>query len=126
VLPSTVVVTGAATRRAVFCGDGVFLRRWGFDDLPHGVVEAQAKDAGEQVDGVAGHVVIGPSPVAVLEDETGAVGQFEVAASTVDEAQAATTEDGFERGEASVADLLADPARFSGVSGHRSSLSATP
>ena len=92
-------------------------------DFGHGVMKAQAEDAGEQIDGIARHVVIGPAPVAVLEDETGAVGQFEVAGPAVDEEEAATTQDGFEGREAGVADLFARPTRlapagFRGVGCH--------
>ena len=37
-------------------------------DFSHGVVEAQAQDLDEEVDGVAGQLALGPPPVTVLHD----------------------------------------------------------
>ncbi len=38
-------------------------------DLAHGVVEAQAQNLNEEVDGVAGQVASRPLPIAVFDDQ---------------------------------------------------------
>ena len=40
-------------------------------DLAHGVMEAQAVDLDEEVNGVAGPVACGPTPIAVFDDQAG-------------------------------------------------------
>ncbi|HEY6182195.1 MAG TPA: hypothetical protein VIW67_08115 [Terriglobales bacterium] len=54
-------------------------------DFAHGVVEVQAQDLNEEVDGVAGQLALGPSPVAVLDDQTRIGGQLVVAGFPFDE-----------------------------------------
>ena len=50
-------------------------------DLAHGVVEGQAEDLDEEVDGVAGQIAFRPAPVAVFDDEAGIGGQGKLPAS---------------------------------------------
>ncbi len=61
----------------------------GAGEFAHGVVEGQAQDLGAEVDGVAGEVTLGPTPVAVFDDETGEGGHQEVAAAGFDESEPA-------------------------------------
>ena len=53
--------------------------------MAHGVMEGQAKDLDEKVNGVARQVAFGPAPVAVFDDEAGMSGQKEVAGLALDE-----------------------------------------
>jgi len=52
-------------------------------------VEGQFEDVDEKVDGVAGQIARGPTPVGFLGDQTGKGGQLEVARLRFDELQAA-------------------------------------
>ena len=79
--------------------------------MTHGVVEAQAEDLDEEVDGVARHVLLRPAPVEVFEDETWEGGQNEIARLLFDELEAAFLEQWQERRLAGGADLLAGPFR---------------
>lgn len=46
------------------------------NDLAHGIVEAHFEDVDEEVDGVTLQVVVGPAPVAFLDDQTWVGGQL--------------------------------------------------
>ena len=48
-------------------------------------MEGEAEDAHEEVDGVAGHVAFGPTPVALFYDEAGMGGQNVIARLACDE-----------------------------------------
>ena len=78
-------VVGPGRQWRVCVGFG--LLRLGTDDLAHGLVEAQAEDLDEEVDGVAGLVTLGPAPIAILDDQTGKGGQKEIARSLVEQLQ---------------------------------------
>ena len=80
-------------------------------DLAHGVVEGQAEDLDEEVNGVAGQVALGPAPVAVFDDQAGIGGQVKVARLACDELEPALLEQRDQRGQAGGADLFAGPAR---------------
>ena len=58
----------------------------------HGGVEGQAEDLDVEVNGVAGPVALGPTPVAVFDDQPGISGQDEVARLAGDELEAAVLE----------------------------------
>ena len=47
-------------------------------DFAHGVRERQAEHLDEEVDGISGHVALGPAPVTFFYDETGISGQLEI------------------------------------------------
>ena len=47
------------------------------DNLAHGIMEGQAEHLDVEVNGVAGEVALGPTPIAVLDDESGIGGQNE-------------------------------------------------
>ena len=49
------------------------------DDGSHRLVEANAQDVDEEVNGVALQVALRPPPVAFLDDETGVGDQFKIA-----------------------------------------------
>ena len=53
------------------------------------MVEGEAQVFGEKVDGVARQIPLGPSPVTVIEDETGVSGRNKVARFAFDEVEAA-------------------------------------
>lgn len=78
---------------AAYVRTGVVRRRSGSGDVAHGVVEAQAEHAHEEVDGVAGQVALGPAPVAVFNEQSWIGGQRN------------------ERGEPGGADLVTSRAR---------------
>ena len=98
----------------------------GAGDLAHGVVEGQAEDLDEEVNGVAGLVVLGPAPVAVFEEQARIGGQFEVVGRATEQYEAALLQEGRQRGHAGGPDLFMGPARRARVSrwvGHRLSSS---
>ena len=80
-------------------------------DGAHGVVEAQAENLDEQVDGIAGQIPFGPAPVAVFKEESGMGGQFKVARLSFEEWEAAPLKERNERCQPGGADLFAGPAR---------------
>jgi hypothetical protein len=43
----------------------------GWSDVAHGVVEGEAQDLDVEVNGIAGELAFGPTPVTVFEDQTG-------------------------------------------------------
>lgn len=96
-------------------------------DVAHGLVEGQAQDLDEEVDGVAGQVALWPAPVILLEDEAWESGQGEVARFLGDELESPFFQ---QRREFSVPrrlDLFAGPARagrgFKRGAGHSLSFS---
>ena len=75
----------------------------------HGLVEREAQDLDVEVDGVAGQVALGPTPITVFKDETGKGRQNEVTASLFEPLEAALLKQGPERSQSGCADLLASP-----------------
>ncbi len=63
-----------------------------------------------EVDGVAGEVAFGPSPVAILDDETGKGRQKVVAAPAFKQLKVSFLKQRQERSQSGGADLLASPA----------------
>ena len=61
----------------------------GASDLAHGVMEGEAEDLDQEVNGVAGQIALGPAPVTVLDDQAGVGGQFKIARLLFNELQAA-------------------------------------
>lgn len=96
-------------------GSGWFVaKRWirlRCDDCLHGVVEGQPEDLHEEVDGVAGSVAFGPTPVAVFHDETGEGGYRKVVGRQLDQRETAFCDERSQRCFPRVADLLARPGR---------------
>ena len=68
------------------------VRSVGVEDFAHGVVEAQAEDLDEEVDGVAGLVALGPAPVRVFDNESWVGRQPVIAGAGVVEFDAAALE----------------------------------
>ena len=79
------------------------------EDFAHGVVEGQAEDFDEEVDRVAGEVLLGPAPIAVFHDEAGIIDQLKVVIRAFDQTQSAFYQKWDEWGLPSAADLLAGP-----------------
>ena len=96
------------------------------EDLAHAVVEGKAEDGGEEVDGVAGGVAFGPSPVGVFDDESGECGEMEVVGIAFGESDTEFLQERRKRDVAGSADLFACPARVfvigQGGHGHFSSV----
>ena len=61
-------------------------------DLAHGVVEGQAEDLGIEVDGIAGQIALGPTPIGVFDDQTGIGGQAKVAGLALEQLEATLLE----------------------------------
>ena len=78
--------------------------------MAHGVVEGQTQNLDKEVDGVASEVSLGPAPIAVFDQQSSVVGQFEVASGPLDELESAFLEQGDQRGEPGGTDLVAGPA----------------
>ena len=83
--------------------------------MAHGVVEGQAEDLDVEVNGVAGEVALGPSPVAVFEDEAGIGGQGKVVRLAYDQLESALLDERHQRGQSGGADLFARPSWAGGV-----------
>ena len=66
-------------------GSKVFCGGLGPSNFAHGVVEGEAEHLDKEVDGVAGAVSLGPTPIGVFDDEAGKGGQLEVAGLALDE-----------------------------------------
>lgn len=64
----------------------------GADDLAHGLVERQAEDVDEEIDGVAIKVALGPAPIGFFDDEARESGQLEVARLLFDQLESAFLE----------------------------------
>ena len=79
-------------------------------DPAHGVVEGQAEDLDEEVDGVAGEVALRPTPIRVFDQEALVMGQYEVPGGQLDELEAALLEQRGQRSYAGGSDLLTRPA----------------
>ena len=85
-------------------------------------MEGEAEDLGAEVDGVAGQLSVWPVPVAVLDDEAGILGGFEVAGPVLDEIELAFLEDRQRGSHPRDAYLFAGPTgllgAIRGVCGH--------
>ena len=57
-------------------------------DLAHGIVERQAENLDEEVNGISSEVALGPAPITVFEQEALVRGQFEVLGGPFDELEA--------------------------------------
>ena len=57
-------------------------------DGVHGLVEREALDFDEEVDGVAGQIAFGPAPIAVLDEETAEGGDGKVTGFALAEGEA--------------------------------------
>ncbi len=79
-------------------------------DAAHGVMEGEALDLDEEVDGVAGHVAIRPAPVVLLEGESGMGVQEEVARLAREGMESELFKQRRQRGDAGGADLFFAPA----------------
>jgi hypothetical protein len=87
-------------------------------DLAHGVVEGQAEDLDQEVNGVAGPISLGPAPIAVFDDESGKGGQKEIARLLLDQLEGAFLEQRRQRGQPGGPDLLTRPAGLRGAGCH--------
>ena len=87
-------------------------------DLVHGLMETEALDLDEEVNGVASAVSLGPAPIAVLDDEAGISGQDEIAGFLEDEVESLFCEQGRQRSQSGGADLLTRPAWLRGAGCH--------
>jgi hypothetical protein len=65
--------------------------------LGHGLIEGHAENLDKEVDGIAGLVLAGPSPVGVFDKESLVGGQFEVLGFARDQFEAALAQERFER-----------------------------
>jgi hypothetical protein len=99
-------------------GTVVGFARLGSRDLAHGVVEGQTEDLGTEVDGVAGQIALGPTPIGVFDDQTGIGGQAKIARLAFDQLETTILEQWGQRHHPGGADLLARPPGFRGVAGH--------
>ena len=81
----------------------------GAGELAHGVVEGQAQDLDVEVNGVAGEIPFGPTPVAVFDDEAGIGWQNIIACVPSNEFKFALLEQRHQWREPGGADLFARP-----------------
>jgi hypothetical protein len=58
-------------------------------NLAHGLVEGQAEHPHKEINGVAFQISLRPAPVAVFDEQTWVIGQFEVAGGRLDQFQPA-------------------------------------
>ena len=85
-------------------------RGLGTRDFLHGVVEREAKDLDEEVDGIAGKLPLGPAPVGLFDEETRMVDQLVVAPLTLEQGEAPSVEEGEDRCHPGGTDLIARPS----------------
>jgi len=75
-------------------------------DQTHGVVEGDAEDFGEEVDGVSGEIPFRPAPVIFFDEEFWISAQMEVSSGELFQGQSVFGEDGEQGGQSRGADLL--------------------
>src|SRR5436190_19056229 len=81
-----------------------------FGDLAHSIIEGQAENLDEEVDGVACQLALWPTPIAVLDEQALVSGQFKIDGRQLDELEASPAQQGNQRSHAGGADLLSRPA----------------
>ena len=74
-------------------------------------MEAQAQDLDKEVDGIAGKIALGPTPVGVFDEESRISGQLDVTGGSLDDLQALFLEQRQQRCNSGGADLFAAPTR---------------
>lgn len=72
-------------------------------------MEGEAQDTHEEVDGVAGQVPLGPTPVTLFDDQAGIAGQGEVARVVFDQFQSTFPEQWGQRSQSSDPDRITGP-----------------
>lgn len=87
-------------------------------DPAHGVVEGEAEDLNEKINGISCHIALGPAPVGVFYDEAGIGGQNIIARLLCDELECLFLQERYQRSQAGDADLFTRPACLMGVGCH--------
>ena len=76
-------------------------------DLLHGVVEGEAYDPDEEVDGIARELALRPAPVGLFDEETRMVDQLVVAPFALAQGEVTSVEEGEDRSHPCGAYLIA-------------------
>ena len=78
--------------------------------MAHGIVERQAENLDEEVNGIASQVALGAAPITVFKQEALVGGQFGVAGGPFEQLEAPLLEQRGQRSHGGGSDLLARPA----------------